>query len=301
MIVLPLVVLATATLGGLALHNRTDSPAAQPLGEVSGAFLDLLAPVAGDSGARADELARILLAEAQAESAADCMVTEGYAAYRDFPLLNAQDFVRAQSYFTAPAEIKARGLVTVGDPALELVPLEARQASSRCLATDSNATAQAVDQFIVFRDGTENPFGDWHETVVAETQRIAASEESASEPYRACFQDVGVPADIARNPMQSIAWLIRQMNERTTEISLDAVEAWKRGERVLDVDAGATANATAHCLELFEPLLTPRLLPLRDDIFVSNRGAVLHGNALFEQAIGALAFDPASYTFGLPN
>ena len=288
-----------ASAGGVAaavLVDQSDRAVAST-SDVSADFLDLLAPIEADAGARADEQSRLLLAATQADSATDCMNSAAYSSYADLPVRRVRDFVRVPSEFTSGDELLVRGLVTVGDPALDAVPIAASQELDRCLATDTNDAAKAVNRFIVFRDGEANPFGGWHDVVRDEIERLAANDAAEVEPYRQCFRDLGVPTESARSPVTAMAWLVGAMNRQGFSTSAPAIEAWQRGEQVLDSDAGAQARAAALCLDEFAPLLTDRLHDRREDVVRENRALLLDGQTLFNRAIGERRFDPASYDF----
>lgn len=266
--------------------------------ELSPQFLDMLAPVDGDSGARARESAALLLAGAEADAVADCMADNGFAEYAELPVLNAQDRNAVHPEFVSPTKLETRGLVSIGDPDLEDVPAAAQSALSTCLGeTGARSVSELTDRFIVFRDGAENPFSAWPKTVRAEVTRIAESDDPSTAAYRECFRELGVPADVADSPTDAVGWLISEMNDRTNDFPSELIEAWKRGEGILDADGGAVARQTAACFREFEALLTPRLTELRDATLDENRERLTEGQALFYKAIGSDAFDPEGYDF----
>lgn len=270
-------------------------------GELSPQFLDMLAPVSGDSGARADESARLLLARAEAAAATDCMADAGFEQYAELPVLNAQKISRVHPEFVSPAKLEDRGLVVIlSDPALDDVPVQAQQALDACLGATSgaaNSVSRATDRFTVYRDGAESPLAAWPETLRAEVTKIAESDDAASEGYRECFRQLGVPADVARNPTDAIRSLVMEMNEQIADVPDSQVDSWRRGDGVVDGDGGAVARAAAGCLRQFEAVLTPRLQALRDDVVEEHREELQTGQRLFEEAIGSQEFDPSSYDF----
>ncbi|TFV65116.1 UNVERIFIED_ORG: hypothetical protein E4P37_11380 [Bacillus sp. AZ43] len=258
----------------------------------------MLAPTDGDAGARANESARLLLAQAEADAVADCMRDAGVADYAQLPVLNASNLIRGHAEFVSPAKLENRGIVVMSDPALETVPVEAQAALGTCLGEDgARSVSAATDRFVVFRDSTENPFAAWPTTVRTEVQRIAESGDPGTDGYRECFRQLGVPADVSRNATDAGSWLISEMNDRTDDFSPARVEDWEQGRGVLDADGGALAREAAQCFRSFQELLTPRLRELRDDVLEDSREAVMEGQALFYDAIGDQSFDPDDYDF----
>ena len=271
----------------------SSDPSLAPQQEIEPAFLDLLAPLDGDAQVRAREGADLMMAQRLTDAVAPCMQAAGYGQYAQLHVEGARDFWVAHSELASPNKLATYGLVSVADPELEDVPDLVREALDTCTAEGEAAqVAAAIDRFKVFRDSGQNPFSNWFETVRAETAAIAASEEAATTRYRECFTELGVPEDEARDATQAVNWLIGDMNNRTTDISLARIDAWQDGTSVLDADSGETARATAECVRKFQVLLTPRLEPTRAQTADSERATILEGQQLLYEALGTNRFDP---------
>jgi hypothetical protein len=257
-------------------------------------FLDLLAPTTGDQAARSKESAQILLAEVTAEAISDCMADAGFAEFATLPVLLARDRNTPHSEFVSPTKLERHGLVSVADPALEGVPEQAQIEMHDCIGEGGTAptVADRVNQFVVFRDSTANPFSNWPGLVRAQAAEIALADTTEFNDYRECFRRLGVPADVASNPTDALNWLIGEMNQRLTVLAPEAVQRWRDGAGVLDADEGLLAREASACFRTFESHLTPRLEEMRRSIVDTQREQLLLGQQQFYDAIGAVDYSP---------
>lgn len=287
---------AVAACGSSATERRAPQDASGQ-GGPSVQFLDLIAPVDGDAGARAGESAGLLLARTEEEAATTCMEQAGFGGNVDLPVLRAQDVNALQPEMVSPAKLEARGLVAVVGTA-RAAPPAAQTALDTCLgASGGHTVSPATDRFLIFRNGTENPFASWSDTYRTEVARLAASDAADTHDYRECFQQLGVPAETARNPSDTLSWLIGEMNNQTSDFSDARVAAWESRDGVLDADSGALAKGAAACFREVEPLLTPTLAKRRQEVVDGHRDQLVAGERLFRAAIGSQPFDPDTYSF----